>query len=121
MKELYTEGLASYGGPESCACTREGTGEALTGVRIGRVLSCEIRRDQGADTVAMRGRQHGGMRYGKCLFNPAQSETPGMCGNSMCENREIPCLPCEDGAQGRIGNVRNGRQWNTDAGSRTVQ
>lgn len=44
MKEPYTEDIASHGGPESCACHREVGGEALTGVHIGRVLSCEIRR-----------------------------------------------------------------------------
>lgn len=76
MKELYTEGPASYNGPESCACSREGTGEALTGVRTGRVLSCEIRRNQGADTVAMCGRPHGDACYGECITDPAQSETP---------------------------------------------
>ena len=76
MKELYSEGLASHGGPESCACSRKGTGEALTGARTGRVLSCEIRRNQGADTVAMRGRPHGDVRYGECITDPAQSETP---------------------------------------------
>jgi len=35
MKESYAEGLASYGGPESCVRTREGVSEALAGVRAG--------------------------------------------------------------------------------------
>lgn len=39
MKVSYVEGIASYGGPESCVHIREGVGEALTGVRAGRVLS----------------------------------------------------------------------------------
>jgi len=103
MKELYAEGLASHSGPESCACSRKGTGEALTGVRTGRVLSCEIRRNQGADTVAMCGRPHGDVHYGECIIDPAQSETPGMCGNSMRENREIPCFPREYVTRGRTG------------------
>jgi len=38
MKELYTEGLASRGGPESCAGGRKDVSEALTGVRAGRPL-----------------------------------------------------------------------------------
>jgi len=42
MKESYGEGLASHTGPESCAGARKGSGEALTGVRAGRVLSREI-------------------------------------------------------------------------------
>ncbi len=41
MKESYGEGLASRTGPESCVAVREGSGEALTGVRAGRVLSRE--------------------------------------------------------------------------------
>jgi len=43
MKEPYAEGLASRGGPESCAGVREDVGEALTGERIGEVSSREIK------------------------------------------------------------------------------
>ena len=42
MRESYDEGIASHIGPESCAFAREGGGEALTGVRAGRVWSREI-------------------------------------------------------------------------------
>jgi hypothetical protein len=35
MEELYAEGVASHGGPESCVGVREGAGEALTGVHTG--------------------------------------------------------------------------------------
>ena len=38
MEELYVEGLATRGGPESCVASREGRGEALTGVRAGRAI-----------------------------------------------------------------------------------
>ena len=41
MKEPYVEGLAPHDDPESCAEVREGSGEALTGARAGRVLSHE--------------------------------------------------------------------------------
>jgi hypothetical protein len=34
-RELYIEGVAIHGGPESCAGVREGAGEALIGVRVG--------------------------------------------------------------------------------------
>ena len=42
MKKSYVEGLAAHGGPESCVGVRKDTGEALTGVRAGRVFSREI-------------------------------------------------------------------------------
>ncbi len=35
MEELYAEGLATHGGPESCVDDPRGRGEALTGVRAG--------------------------------------------------------------------------------------
>ena len=41
MKESYVEGLAAHDGPESCVGVREDDGEALTGVRAGRVFSRE--------------------------------------------------------------------------------
>ena len=39
MKEPHVEGLAIHDAPESCAVTREGAGEALTGALAGWVLS----------------------------------------------------------------------------------
>ncbi len=36
MEELYAEGLATHGGPESCVDDPRGRGEALTGARAGR-------------------------------------------------------------------------------------
>jgi hypothetical protein len=38
MEELYAEGVATHGGPGSCVDTREGVGEAWTGVRAGRAI-----------------------------------------------------------------------------------
>ncbi len=42
MKESNIEGLANHDDPESCARSREASGEALTGARAGWVLSREI-------------------------------------------------------------------------------
>jgi hypothetical protein len=47
MKEPDDEGLASHIGPESCADVRKGGGEALTGGRVGWVLSREIAQRSG--------------------------------------------------------------------------
>lgn len=97
MKESYVEGLASYGGPESCVHIREGVGEALTGVRAGRVLSREIhapRRElrvvRGAEAVETRRRPHRCSRIGEAASDPARSETPRTRGNISHGNREIP-------------------------------
>src|SRR5829696_3042964 len=97
MKESYVEGLASYGGPESCVHIREGVGEALTGVRAGRVSSREIhdpRREvwaiRGAEAVEISRRSHRCCRFGEAAPDPARSETPSRRGNISYGNREIP-------------------------------
>jgi RNA-directed DNA polymerase len=115
MKESYVEGLAAHSGPESCVDVREGTGEALTGVRAGRVLSREsdscLRADlRGADAVEERGRPHPGHRYRETPGDPARSETPCMYGNTSRENREIPCPPATDGVAGRVGKSKDTRR-----------
>src|ERR1700686_1772970 len=47
----HDEGVANRIDPESCADTREGIGEALTGERIGQPLSRESSLILGADVV----------------------------------------------------------------------
>ena len=105
MKESYIEGPASHGGPESCAGARKSAGEALTGVHMGGVMSRDNRCNQGADAVLLRGRPHAYARKGESTSNPARSKTSSTYGNSMRENREIPCLPLEVGTEGRAGKV----------------
>ena len=97
MKESYVEGLASHGGPESCVYIREGVDEALTGVRVGRVLSREINApwreswdDRGAEALGIRRRPYRCCRNGEAARNPARSETPRTRGNTLLGNREIP-------------------------------
>ena len=97
MKESYVEGLASYGGPESCVHAREGVGEALTGEKAGRELSCVIhaprlrlRVVRGAEAVERSRRPHRACRFGEAGADPAQSETPCMRGHISRGNREIP-------------------------------
>ncbi len=107
MKESYVEGLATHSGPESCVAVREGSGEALTGVRAGRVLSHESESLRGADAVRRSGRPHPVRRYRETLRDPARSETPCTYGNTSRENREIPCPPAADGAAGRVGKSKD--------------
>ena len=110
MQESYVKGLAAHSGPESCVVAREGKGEALTGVRTGRVFSRERHSLRGADAVGEGGRPHPGHRYREMLWDPARSETPCMYGNTSRENREIPCPPAADGVAGRIGKSKDTRR-----------
>jgi RNA-directed DNA polymerase len=103
MKEPYIEGPATHDGPESCANTREGGGEALTGVRAGWVLSREISQSR-APTRLFDAEGHTNRdATASPRLGPARSETPRTPGSSMRENREIPRLPAADGAVGRTG------------------
>ena len=103
MKEPYIESLANYNDPESCGCSRETSAEALTGAHSGGVLSRENSINSGADVVVLSGKQHIQMRYGECLDDPTRSETSSTSGNSMRENREVPCFPFVYGTKGRFG------------------
>ena len=92
MEELYAEGLATHGDPESCVDDLRGRGEALTGARAGRAI--EPRNvSPGCRRCPRGGRQHCWWRYRERLAGPARSENQGMYGTSMRENRESPCLP----------------------------
>lgn len=101
MKESYVKGLANHDGPESCTGVRKTAGEALTGERAGRVLSREINLDRDADLVRRWGRPQPTRRNGKAWRYPARSETPGMHGSNLRENREILRPPTKRGV-GRI-------------------
>ena len=97
MKVSYVEGIASYDGPESCVHIREGVGEALTGGRAGRVLSCVIHAPgrkawavRGAEVVEIHRRPHRACRIGEAGTDPAQSETLRTRASTSHGNREIP-------------------------------
>ena len=106
MRELYIEGLAPHGGPESCAVVREGGGEALTGVRAGRAIEPRNQRDRGADVVGLAEGNTGGGVIREPSSDLARSENQGMYGIFMRENRESPppARPA-DHLAGRSGNA----------------
>src|SRR3954453_12206762 len=87
-----SKGVAAHGVPESCAGVREGVGEALTGARAGWVIEPRNQWHRGADAVTKGGRPYRRQRYRELSLGPARSETPGMRGSSICENREVPRL-----------------------------
>jgi len=107
MRELYVERLATHDGPESCVGVREGVGEALTGVRIGRAIEPRNQRDRGADAVCpAEGNTVGGVMR-ESFAGPARSKNHGMRGIFMRENREIPRSPVRGDRAGHSGNVEN--------------
>jgi len=117
MKVSYGEGLAIRTGSESCIGVRKGAGEALTGVRIGQVLSREIETPprkrwplRGADAVEIVGRQNCGRRYGEALVDSARSETLCMHVSTLSGNREILCLSGEEKPPDRIGKSKDARR-----------
>ena len=89
MKVSNVKGLANHGGPESCGGARKNVVEALTGESAGWVLSREKQLVRDADPVRRRGRPQSTLRLGKGRWYPARSETPGMHGSNLRENREI--------------------------------
>jgi hypothetical protein len=93
MKVSNVKGLANHSDPESCGGARKGDGEALTGESAGWVLSREIDSVRDADPVGVRGRPQPMFRFGKERWYPARSETPGMHGSNLRQNREILRLP----------------------------
>ena len=116
MEVSYSEGLASHTGPESCVGVRKDDGEALTGVRTGRVLSREINAPpqggllRGADALEFGGRRDLQCREGEMLRDPARSETPGMYASTLRGNREIPLASAIARWAERIGKSKDARR-----------
>jgi RNA-directed DNA polymerase len=103
MEESDAEDVASRSGPESWGSVREDGVQALTGVRVGWVLSREIRSRVPTTFAGAEGNT--GRRVNReCRTDPARSKTPCMHGTSTRENREILGRPAaEDGAAGGPG------------------
>ena len=109
MEVSNVKGLANHDDPESCVGARKSDGEALTGERAGRVLSREMKLNRDADPVRRRGRPQPARRNGKVRWYPARSETPGMHGSNLRENREILRPPTKCGV-GRIEKSKDVRR-----------
>ena len=75
MRVRHDEGVAIHIGPEPCAGTREGAGEASAGEGIGQPLSRERSCLPGRRRVSDRGRRCGRVRECERPDGPAWSET----------------------------------------------
>ncbi len=106
MRELYIEGVAIRGGPESCVGVRESGGEALTGVRAGWAIEP---RYPGFGVPTLSDLAEGNIAGGAIRepsADPARSKNLCMYGISMRENREVPRSPVPDVGAGREGKVK---------------
>ena len=109
MKVSNVKGLANRDGPESCVEWSNARGEALTGESAGWVLSREIPNVRDADPVGEWGRPQPMFRLGEEHWYPARSETPGMHGSNLRENREI-LRPPKPARLGRIEKSKDVRR-----------
>jgi len=82
------KGVANHTVPESCAEAREGLGEALTGVRIGWVLSRE-NRISGTPTLCVEWKATWLGAPARALGRPGAVVDPSMWVSSLLGNREI--------------------------------
>lgn len=106
MEELYAEGVASHGGPESCAGAREGVGEALTGVRAGWAIEPRNIFFWGADAVPVGGRQHLRQRDARAVVGPCAVRELGHVRKLPAREPGGPTLARRrDRAAGRLGNA----------------
>ena len=103
MQVRYGEGLAIHTDPESCAGTREGGGEALTGVRIGGVSSGVSYIVRGADAVAACRRQQAEVRHRKDVSRSASSLDPQHVRTPLAREPGDLRSALGSRAQGRIG------------------
>jgi hypothetical protein len=110
MQKSYESGTATHIGPESCGAAREGSVEALTGERAGRVFSRVSSFLRDADAVRRSGRPHRVRRYREVCQSPARSETPCTYGDTSLGNREIPSSPKAAVALGRVGKSKDVRR-----------
>lgn len=92
MRKPHAEGVATHGGPESCAGVREGVGEALAGVRAGWAIEPRNQWHRGADAVTKSGRQHRQQRYREVLSGPARSIGPGHVRNLQSREQGGPMV-----------------------------
>jgi len=106
MEELYVEGLATHGGPESCVDVPGGRGEALTGARAGRAI--EPRNAViGVLTLSKRRKATLLAALSRVVGGPRAVREPGHVRNLQAREPGDPTLArLADHRAGRSGNIR---------------
>src|SRR6266496_4240382 len=119
-RELYIEGVAIRGGPESCAGVREGVGEALAGVCVGGAIEPRNQRS-GVPTPynEVEGNIVGrvfasGRRTPRGLRTCACAESPRARTGRPDGRLSASMMPRPVGSRGGVsvcGRVARGRRW----------
>jgi hypothetical protein len=107
MEELYTEGVATRGGPEPCDDARKDAAEALARGTCRQAIEPRNKPGSGCRHRSPEWKATSPTAVARAAGGPRGVEEPCMHGTFMRENREIPPLPaaCQDGrraAQGRL-------------------
>lgn len=106
MQVHCDEGVASHIGPEPCAGSREGVGEASVGEHTGQPLS----RDSilvRVPTLSTRRKATHPSAPSQAFGWPGVVVDPGMCARSLYGNREISGLTSRRIGLARIGKARS--------------
>ena len=110
MKVPYGEGVAIHTGPESCGGGSNATAEALTGVRVGQVLSREMLVNSRAPTPCVRRKAKPNVSISRDMIGFCAVVDLGMYGNTLHGNREIPYSSPYRGYGDRIGKSKDAIQ-----------
>jgi len=110
MKESYVEGLAAHDGPESCVGVREGGGEALTGVRAGRVFSRERRLPPGRRRSKGMRKATSGVPLWRGAAGPRAVGDPEHVRKHLAREPGDPMFARADGGAGRVGKSEDARR-----------
>jgi len=110
MKESYVEGLAAHDGPESCVDFRKGLGEALTGVRAGRVFSREIHIPPGCRRSKGMRKATSGVPLARGTTGPRAVGDPVHVRKHLAREPGDPTFTALDGRVGRIGKSKDARR-----------
>jgi len=110
MKESYVEGLAAHDGPESCDGVRKGVGEALTGVRAGRVSSRETPLPPGCRRCKEKRKATSGVPRSRGTSGPRAVRDPVHVRKHLAREPGDPMFARGDGAAGRVGKSKDARR-----------
>jgi RNA-directed DNA polymerase len=111
MKKSYVEGLAGHNGPESCVGAREGVGEALTGVRAGRVFNRVTTNPPGCRRHRERRKATSGVPPVPGTPGPRAVKDPVHVRKHLAREPGGPMFTRSGGGTGRIGKSKDERRW----------